>query len=85
MLKDIYKLNKEELIELIGELFREREMLRQNKINKVQVGEVIVESNNAELNDCRKVIDDIIHKHQNLLTTRQDKIRSDNLMKGYLG
>ena len=82
MNKDIDKMSKNELIDLVSNLLNEREF-RLNPINKVSVCDVEVESNVESLDNCKSAVNDLIKKNKNFITLRKNKVKADEL--GYVG
>ena len=82
MRKDIERMSREELVELISSMINEREF-GINPINKVSVCDVEVVSSVENLDRCKKVVNDLIKTNKKFITLRQNKIKADNL--GYFG
>ena len=82
MNKDINVMSREELIILINNMINEREFVI-NPINKVSVCDVEVASSKESLDRCKSVVNDLIRVNEKFITSRQNKIKADNL--GYFG
>ena len=71
MEKDINKLSRKELIQLVKELFEKENNLAYNKI---VCADFEVETHNESLHTCREVMKDLIKTHTPFVNGRREKM-----------
>jgi len=76
--KQIERMSKEQLIELLEQTAIERDLMRQS-INEINVGDILVRSSIESLDKCKEVINTLIKQHQDFLVLRRKKISMDTM------
>lgn len=82
--KDLKKMNKEQLIELLNKTELEKDaIIQSNSFNEITLGDVSVKSTEASLKKCKGILNAVIKKHEKFLTARKKKLNAEE--QGYLG
>ena len=77
MEKQLDKLTKEELIGLLKDL---KNSNGNSKIlNKLEVGDFLIETHSESLDKCKQIMDDLIKKHYKFAVERRSKLMKQKL------